>query len=74
MRSGEGDATRTITVTWVREETAGGVSDLEKRWDMVTLKSGINHPKKREGVDLTGGCLDGEGLLILQVRPGQRRL
>lgn len=74
MRSGEGDATHTITVTLVREETAGRVSDLEKRWDMVTLKSGINHPKKRAGADLAGGCLDGEGLLIPQVRPGGRPL
>lgn len=74
MRSGEGGATHTITVTLAREATAGRASDLEKRWDIVSLKSGINHPKKQAGVDLTGGCLDGEGLLILQVRPGRRLL
>lgn len=83
VKSSKAGASSPVTVTLVREEAAGRVSDLGGKGASVTQRNGIKESKEmgRHQPQGAGGgaalCLgisqlEREGFFILQIRPGGR--
>ena len=83
VKSSKAGASSPVTVTLVREEAAGRVSDLGEKGASVTQRNGIKESKEMGRHQPRGGGgrgagavsqnqLEREGFFILQIRPGGR--